>query len=93
MFMSPSSQKKCHHNFMTIMQQAYNIQDPPCNWRWLLSYGALLSCLKRADNPSLPLTFSLGQIKQIKATLGVTINDVITGAILLGNSIAYTCKK
>ncbi|KAL9379565.1 hypothetical protein Peur_028047 [Populus x canadensis] len=119
--------------------------------------GALLSCLQRADNPSLPLTlpsvqprvdtsgdhgtilktvpkifsllfytvsdflgslmksslveddlspirpgdigiefrpvalasmtFSLGQIKQIKATLGVTINDVITGAIFLGTRL------
>ncbi|KAF9663131.1 hypothetical protein SADUNF_Sadunf17G0006500 [Salix dunnii] len=119
--------------------------------------GALLSCLQRADNPSLPLTlpsvqpradtdgdhgtifktvpkifwsllntvsdflgslmksslvdddlspirsgdigiefrpvafttmtFSLCQIKQIKATLGVTVNDVITGAIFLGTRL------
>ncbi|KAJ6778134.1 O-ACYLTRANSFERASE (WSD1-LIKE) FAMILY PROTEIN [Salix koriyanagi] len=33
------------------------------------------------------MTFSLGQIKQIKATLGVTINDVITGAFLLGTRL------
>ncbi|XP_061946241.1 wax ester synthase/diacylglycerol acyltransferase 9-like [Populus nigra] len=33
------------------------------------------------------MTFSLGQIKQIKATLGVTINDVITGAIFLGTRL------
>ncbi|XP_065873046.1 wax ester synthase/diacylglycerol acyltransferase 4-like [Euphorbia lathyris] len=115
--------------------------------------GALLSCLKRADNPSIPLTFptaqihsvnshrtrfnivpkiissmyytisdfwsaiavrsglveddispirsghsgveflptslvtmsfSLDSVKQIKAKLGVTINDVVTGAIFLG---------
>ncbi|XP_011001811.1 PREDICTED: O-acyltransferase WSD1-like isoform X1 [Populus euphratica] len=30
------------------------------------------------------MTFSLDQIKQIKAKLGVTINDVITGIIFLG---------
>ncbi|KAM3704181.1 hypothetical protein ACJW31_04G156100 [Castanea mollissima] len=98
--------------------------------------GALLSCLQRADNPSLPLTFpshqrsepesgresvrgrsmlkstlveddrtpirsgaegveyqpimvsnmvfSMDCIKHIKAKLGVTINDVITGIIFLG---------
>ncbi|KAI8551623.1 hypothetical protein RHMOL_Rhmol06G0200300 [Rhododendron molle] len=114
--------------------------------------GALLSCLQRADNPSLPLTFpscesssrrdgknnglfrgsgrvfagvadtvmdfgstfvkdgrtpirsgedgvefrpnvittvtfSLDRIKQIKARLGVTINDVITGVIFLGTRL------
>ncbi|KAA8526362.1 hypothetical protein F0562_008435 [Nyssa sinensis] len=73
--------------------------------------GALLSCLQRADNPSLPLTFpshdptpirsgvdgvefrpiaiatmtfSLDDIRQIKANLKVTINDVITGIIFFG---------
>ncbi|KAI8551640.1 hypothetical protein RHMOL_Rhmol06G0201700 [Rhododendron molle] len=33
------------------------------------------------------LTFSLDQIKQIKAKLGVTINDVVTGIIFLGTRL------
>ncbi|KAJ1397528.1 O-acyltransferase, WSD1, N-terminal [Sesbania bispinosa] len=51
--------------------------------------GALLSCLRRADDPSLPLTFSFQEIITItniiqERLLQVTINDVITGVIFYG---------
>ncbi|KAG5226305.1 O-acyltransferase WSD [Salix suchowensis] len=61
--------------------------------------GIIRSCLDREDETpirsghsgveSLPvaittITFSLDHIKQIKAKLGVTLNDVITGTIFLG---------
>ncbi|XP_034905888.1 wax ester synthase/diacylglycerol acyltransferase 4-like [Populus alba] len=61
--------------------------------------GALLSCLQRADNPSLPLTFpsvqprvdTSGDHRTIWLLLNfkyyLTINDVITGSIFLGTRL------
>ncbi|VFQ61814.1 unnamed protein product [Cuscuta campestris] len=58
--------------------------------------GALLSLLKRADNPALPMTLPRRvssqparghHLRQIKTNLNVTINDVITGIVTYGTRL------
>ncbi|KAL6269407.1 hypothetical protein ACE6H2_026318 [Prunus campanulata] len=51
--------------------------------------SALLSCLQRADDPRLPLTFPSRQRSQPKTESFVTktINDVLTGMIFLGTRL------
>ncbi|KAJ6420428.1 hypothetical protein OIU84_027881 [Salix udensis] len=77
---------------LTFFSCAYNSASDFCS-------SIIRSCLDKEDETpirsghsgveSLPvaittITFSLDHIKQIKAKLGVTLNDVITGTIFLG---------